>query len=82
LKGNGCKECGFTGYMGREMISEVLVVNDKIAHLIAINKDKMEILQKAKEGGFITMIEDGINKIKEGVTTLEEILRVVKVDAF
>jgi len=81
-KGNGCKECGFTGYMGREMISEVLVVNDKIAHLIAINKDKMEILQKAKESGFITMIEDGINKIKEGVTTLEEILRVVKVDAF
>jgi general secretion pathway protein E/type IV pilus assembly protein PilB len=80
-KGNGCKECGFTGYLGREMISEVLVVTDKISHLIATNKDKTEILKAAKESGFITMVEDGINKIKQGVTTLEEILRVVKVDA-
>jgi general secretion pathway protein E/type IV pilus assembly protein PilB len=79
-KGAGCKECGFTGYMGREMISEVLAVNDKISHLIATNKDKTEILKAAKESGFITMVEDGINKIKKGITTLEEILRVVKVD--
>jgi general secretion pathway protein E/type IV pilus assembly protein PilB len=79
FKGSGCKECEFTGYIGREMISEILVINDKIAHSIAVNKDKTEILQKAKESGFITMIEDGINKIKDGITTLEEILRVVKV---
>ncbi|WP_456479676.1 GspE/PulE family protein [Nautilia sp.] len=81
-KGAGCKECAFTGYIGREMISEVFVVNEKIAHLIAISRDKTEILEKAKENGFITMIEDGINKIKKGITTLEEILRVVKVDVF
>jgi len=79
-KGTGCKECGFTGYIGREMISEVLVVNDTISHLIAINKDKMEILNAAKQYGFVEMIEDGINKIKQGITTLDEILRVVKVN--
>jgi general secretion pathway protein E/type IV pilus assembly protein PilB len=79
-KGRGCKECDFTGYLGREMISEVLVINEKLAHLIASNKDKLEILEVAKEYGFISMIEDGINKIKAGVTTLEEILRVVKID--
>ncbi len=81
-KGTGCKECGFTGYIGREMISEVLVVNDTISHLIAINKDKMEIVNAAKQFGYVGMIEDGINKIKEGITTLDEILRVVKVDVF
>ena len=79
-KGKGCKECDFTGYIGREMISEVLMVNDKLAHLIANNKDKIEIIETAKELGFVTMIEDGINKIKEGIITLEEILRVVKVN--
>jgi type IV pilus assembly protein PilB len=79
-KGNGCKECEFTGYLGREMISEVLVINDKLAHLIASSKDKLEIVEVAKEYGFVTMIEDGINKIKAGITTIEEILRVVKVN--
>jgi type IV pilus assembly protein PilB len=79
-KGNGCKECEFTGYLGREMISEVLVINDKLAHLIASSKDKLEIVEVSKEYGFVTMIEDGINKIKAGITTIEEILRVVKVN--
>ena len=81
-KGEGCKECNFTGYLGREMISEVLMVDDKISHLIYLKKDKTEILKVAKENGFITLVEDGINKIKKGVTTLEEILRVVKIDVF
>ncbi|GAB6045827.1 hypothetical protein JCM11957_14250 [Caminibacter profundus] len=79
-KGKGCKECDFTGYIGREMVSEVLVTNDKISHLIATEKDKLAIVNAAKEYGFVTMIEDGINKIKEGITTLEEILRVIKID--
>ncbi|WP_024791866.1 GspE/PulE family protein [Lebetimonas sp. JS138] len=79
-KGKGCKECNFTGYLGREMISEVLIINDKLAHLIANSKDKVEILEIAKELGFVSMIDDGINKVKAGITTLEEILRVVKVD--
>jgi len=78
--GKGCTHCDFTGYIGREMISEVLVVNDTLAHLIAENKDKVELVRVAKELGFVNMIEDGINKIKEKITTLEEILRVVKIN--
>ena len=79
-KGKGCSHCDFTGYLGREMISEVFVVNEYIAHLISEGKDKLEILKVAKEYGFVSMIEDGVNKIKEGITTIEEVLRVVKSD--
>jgi len=79
-RGTGCKECDFSGYVGREMISEILIINDKLAHLIANNKDKLEIIEEAKRTGFITMIEDGLNKAKNGITTLEEILRVVKIN--
>ena len=82
FKGRGCKNCDFSGYLGREMISEVLVVNEEIAHLMVLNKDKMEILKVARKYGFVSMIEDGIEKVKNGITTLEEILRVVKVDVF
>ncbi len=81
-KGSGCKECDFTGYLGREMISEVLIINEKISHLIALGKDKQEIVKVAKEYGFVTLVEDGIQKLKEGITTIKEILRVVKVDVF
>jgi len=82
FKGKGCKECSFTGYIGREMVSEVLVISEAISHMIAMNKDKTEIIKVAKNQGFVSMIEDGINKVKNGITTLEEILRVVKVDVF
>ncbi|HIQ50736.1 MAG TPA: type II/IV secretion system protein [Nautiliaceae bacterium] len=82
FKGKGCENCDFSGYLGREMISEVLVVNEEIARLIALNKDKTEILQAAKKSGFVSMIEDGIEKIKNGTTTLKEILRVVRIDVF
>jgi general secretion pathway protein E/type IV pilus assembly protein PilB len=77
-KGKGCKHCNFSGYLGREMISEILIINDTLAHLIAINKDKQELLKVAKEFGFKTLIEDGLNKVIQGITTLEEVLRVVR----
>jgi len=79
-KGAGCKYCNFTGYYGREMISEVLIVNSEIGKMINEGKDRETILQEAKKTGFITMIEDAMNKLKTGITTVEEILRVVKVD--
>ena len=79
-KGAGCKYCNFTGYYGREMISEVLIVNSEIGKMINEGKDRETILQEAKKTGFITMIEDAMNKLKAGITTIEEILRVVKVD--
>ncbi|MDO9266055.1 MAG: GspE/PulE family protein [Sulfurimonas sp.] len=76
--GKGCKECNETGYFGREMICEVLVVNEKISSLIAKNASVELIHAQALEDGFVGIFENGINKALAGVTSLEEILRVAK----
>jgi len=78
-KGTGCKYCNETGYLGREMISEILTIDDEISEMINENKSKLEILQKAKQKGHKTLTDDAINKVKEGITTIEELLRIVKV---
>ena len=74
----GCSKCSQTGYLGREMISEVLIVNDKIQSLIAANASKDELLKAALDNGFIDMLSDGILKAASGITSIEEIFRVVK----
>jgi len=76
--GKGCKECNETGYMGREMICEVLVVNEKISSLIAKNASVQALHAQAIEDGFVGIFENGINKALAGITSLEEILRVAK----
>lgn len=76
--GEGCKECNGTGYLGREMISEVLPVTDKISSLIARGATKDEITQQALDEGFVRMFDNGMKKVVQGVTTVEEILRVAK----
>jgi general secretion pathway protein E/type IV pilus assembly protein PilB len=77
--GKGCPKCDFTGYSGRTMISEILVINEQISKLIADNATKFDIYRAAiKSANFQPMIIDGIRKALRGVTTVEEILRVVK----
>jgi general secretion pathway protein E len=76
--GEGCKECGHTGYSGREMISEVLTISDILSRMIANGASKEEMTIQANKEGFVTMFEDGIRKALEGDTTLEEIYRVAK----
>ena len=78
FKGKGCKNCDFTGYNGREMISEVFKVDEDIARMIAKEESKEKIYQKALEKGFKSMLIDGINKAIEGSTTIEEVLRVTR----
>jgi len=77
-KGMGCKECQGTGYQGREMISEVLRSNETISSMIAREASKKEIFEEAKRQGFVTMIQDGVNKAVEGKTTIDEVLRVAR----
>lgn len=77
-KGEGCKECGHSGYAGREMISEVLTVSETFARMIASGASKEEMTNQAAKEGFINMFEDGINKVLEGKTTIEEIYRVAR----
>ena len=78
-KGAGCKYCDMTGYKDREMISEVLNIDNEISELINENKSKQEILQVAKQKGYKTLIDDAIQKVKNGTTTIEELLRDVRV---
>lgn len=78
-KGEGCVRCGFSGYGGRTMISEILKISETISHLISINMNKYEIARKAEENGdFVPMLNDGITKALNGITTIEEVLRVAK----
>ncbi len=77
-EGKGCKECNSTGYMGREMICEVLPISADLSSMIAKGSSKDEILKQAKAEGFVGMFENGMAKAVQGITTLDEILRVAK----
>ena len=77
-KGSGCRECGGSGYMGREMICEVLPISEHLSSLIANGASKDEMLKIALEEGFVPIFQNGIAKAVEGVTSIEEILKVAK----
>jgi len=76
--GKGCKECNDTGYMGREMICEVLNISENLSSLIAKGASKDAIYEQAIKEGFIPIFRNGIQKALDGVTSIEEILRVAK----
>ncbi len=69
----GCKYCNHTGYYDRIGIFEVLLINDQIRELIINNASSLEIRSKALETGYKPLIIDGVNKILEGITTLDEL---------
>jgi len=73
----GCDSCNGTGYQGRIGIQEVLEVNDAIRQLIMKHANAKEIKDAAVKSGMITMLEDGLHKAVEGLTTVEEILRII-----
>jgi type II secretory ATPase GspE/PulE/Tfp pilus assembly ATPase PilB-like protein len=77
-KGAGCKTCGHTGYMGRTGLFELLTMSDEIKALVTKNATSTELNKLAREQGMKSMLEDGLEKILEGETTLEEVLRVTK----
>lgn len=80
-KGKGCNVCHDTGYSGRVGLFEVLEVTAAIKKLITEKNDSDIILQQAIKDGMVTMLEDGIEKSIKGVTTIEEVLRVTKIEA-
>jgi len=77
-KGAGCKECGDTGYMGREMICEVLNISEDLSSLIAKGASKELLLEQAQKEGFVDIYHNGIQKALDGITSIEEILKVAK----
>ncbi len=77
-RGKGCKLCSGTGYEGRIGIFEVLEVDDEIQSLIMKHENSDTIRTAAMRKGMTTMLDDGLNKAKRGITTVEEVLRAIK----
>jgi len=74
-KGLGCPTCNDTGYKGRIGLYEVMEVTDEIRELILIGASALELRKKSIEDGMISLRESGLQKIRNGVTTIEEVLR-------
>ncbi len=77
-RGKGCLVCHNTGYVGRVGIFEVLVVSRAVQELINKKADAEDIKDCAIRDGMSTMLEDGLDKVQQGITTIEEVLRVTK----
>jgi len=77
-RGKGCEHCLGTGYRGRIGVYEVLELDDDLKSLITKTQDSNEIKKLAREKGYRTMLEDGIEKVKKGITTSSELISVVR----
>jgi type IV pilus assembly protein PilB len=75
MKGKGCERCNNSGYKGRVGLYEVLEVNDELRELILVGASALELKKKAIENGMITLRRSGLIKVREGLTTLEEVIR-------
>jgi type II secretory ATPase GspE/PulE/Tfp pilus assembly ATPase PilB-like protein len=76
-KGKGCSSCANTGFKGRTGVFEFLTMTPEMQDLIVKRPSSKDIVELAKKQGFRTMLEDGVEKVKNGTTSLEELLRVV-----
>jgi type IV pilus assembly protein PilB len=76
LSGRGCGECHYTGYAGRVGVFELLVLNETVRDAILNKKTSSEIRRISMESsGLVTLLEDGLAKAAQGMTTIEEVLR-------
>ncbi len=80
-KMKGCEKCLHTGYSGRMAIFEILLMNDDIRNLTLSSADSSTIKRKAIEHGLVTLKADGADKVKKGLTTVDEVLRVTEEDS-
>lgn len=75
--GPGCLSCNGIGYQGRTGIYEIFTLSDKIKQLTSEQASSFKILQQAVESGMITMLQDGVLKVLDGITSLDEVYRVI-----
>ena len=75
FKGRGCKNCNGTGFKGRVGLYEVMEITEELRELIIIGASAMELRRKAIELGMITLRESGLCKLREGITTIEEVVK-------
>jgi type II secretory ATPase GspE/PulE/Tfp pilus assembly ATPase PilB-like protein len=77
-RGRGCSKCRFTGYHGRTAIAELLVLSDKIREITISRRHANEIDAQARKEGMTSLFQSGIDKVHQGITTYEEVLRATK----
>ncbi|GAB4347474.1 MAG: hypothetical protein Kow0099_29490 [Candidatus Abyssubacteria bacterium] len=82
LKGSGCSRCNHTGYMGRTIILELLSMSDKLRAAVTAKASTNEINRTARAEGMIPLFRDGLRKVRDGRTTIDEVLRAVGTDAY
>ena len=79
VRGKGCNECAKTGYLGRIAIFEVIKITSSINKMILNQSTAKEIEEQATKEGTINMKQDGYLKVLDGITTIEEVLRVAEI---
>lgn len=77
-RGKGCEQCSGTGYRGRSAIYEIMTINEALRRLIVESATRDDIRDEASKGGMVSMREDGLKKIREGITTPEEVLAATR----
>ena len=75
MKGAGCERCNNTGYKGRVGLYEVMEISEELRELILVGASGLELRRKAVDEGMITLRQSGLRKVKDGVTTIEEVVR-------
>ena len=78
LKAQGCSRCAENGYKGRVGLYELVVLNDVMRRLIVKGATAQDLVAEARKTGFKTMFEDGLDKVEQGLTTVEEVMRVTR----
>jgi type IV pilus assembly protein PilB len=76
-KAKGCEDCNFTGYRGRTGIFEAFLVDDEMERFILTSPSISDLREMAQKKGMVTMYQDGLLKVMDGITTIEEVERVV-----
>ncbi|HOB35186.1 MAG TPA: ATPase, T2SS/T4P/T4SS family, partial [Bacillota bacterium] len=79
-QGEGCSTCNRTGFKGRLAVHEVLTFTDTLRQAVLEGMSASRLRKLAREEGMVTMYEDGMEKVKMGLTTREEVVRVVGLD--
>ena len=74
-RGKGCDKCNSTGFKGRVGLYEVMEVTDELRELILVGASALELRRKATDDGMITLRQSGLRKVKDGVTTIDEVVR-------
>jgi type IV pilus assembly protein PilB len=78
-RGRGCDACNHTGYYGRIGLFEILEVTEPIRKAITDPNFNLDVLRKlAREQGVVTIFEDGLRKVQRGMTTIDELFRVIR----